>query len=148
MANRDDIKQGKQVLGSDGGMVGVVDALHGDHIHVQPTAPAPGAAEHTVPLAWVARVDDHVHLDRPAATVRERWGADDRVGTTGEGTIDHRTQRDRKRWIPWTIGIILLLAILYFAMRGFQYGADDTYNNAAETLPSADSAGGTSGNSN
>jgi hypothetical protein len=42
------------------------------------------------------------------------------------------------RWIPWTIGIVLLLLILYLAVRAFHYGADDRTDTRAP-LPSADS---------
>lgn len=42
------------------------------------------------------------------------------------------------RWIPWTIGIILLLVVLYLAVRAFQYGADARTDTRAP-LPSADS---------
>ncbi len=43
-----------------------------------------------------------------------------------------------RRWIPWTIGIVFLLVILYLAVRAFQYGADDRTDTRAP-LPSADS---------
>ena len=135
MVHRDQMAPGKQVLGSDGGMVGTVQGLHGDHIHVQPTAPAPDAPEHTVPLSWVTRVDDHVHLNRPAAQVRETWGAGHGV-PAGAAAYDHRN-RDRKSWVPWLIGIILLLAILYIAMRAFNYGTDDS-RTTEQPLPSTE----------
>ncbi|MDB5699609.1 MAG: hypothetical protein JWN69_2413 [Alphaproteobacteria bacterium] len=43
-----------------------------------------------------------------------------------------------RRWIPWTIGIVCLVIILYLAVRAFQYGADDRTDTRAP-LPSADS---------
>lgn len=141
MAHAHDIREGMQVIGSDGGMVGRVEGLHGDHIHVEPTAPV-RAGDHTVPRSWVARVDDdHVHLDREAALVRETWGQSDgpipaastkraRVSPATETTAANRTHPDDyhgmgKSWIVWLIGGLLLLMIIVLGIRGCGYAATE-----------------------
>lgn len=137
MAHNDNIREGMEVIGSDGGMVGRVKALHGDHIHIEPTAPV-HAGDHTVPRNWVARADDHVHLDREAALVRDTWGSGEghvippaRPAATpaaagAPGTPEASHSRSGKSWIVWLIGGILLLLIIVLGIKGFGYAADDS----------------------
>jgi outer membrane protein OmpA-like peptidoglycan-associated protein len=121
----DTIRTGMQVLGSDGGMVGRVIGLHDDHIHVEPTAPAPGATEHVVPTTWVARVDDHVHLDRAAALVRDTWGTGEPGAATAVPAGARAEDRDGRSWMVWLLGAILLLAVIFLGIRGCDYSARD-----------------------
>ncbi len=136
-----DIREGMQVLGSDGGMVGRVTGLHGDHIHVEPDAPSPHAGSHIVPRNWVARIDDHVHLNREAALVRDTWTSHDpsSPATPVRGEA-HRSMG--KSWIVWLIGAILLLMIILLGIRGLGYAADepDYRDNAKGELSEADRA--------
>jgi len=136
-----------QVLGSDGGMVGRVTGLHGDHIHVQPDPPAAREGAHIVPRSWVARTDDHVHLDRDAALVRETWtrhGGDAEAAasraTSGVTGDPHRGVG--KSWIIWLIGAILLLMIIVLGVRGFGYatGEPDYTDDAKGEISDADRA--------
>ena len=138
MAHKDNIREGSQVLGSDGGMVGRVKGLHGDHIHVEPTVPS-HSGDHTIPLGWVVRADDHVHLDRDAALVRDTWGSGHPIppaqGATSARTTTTRTAETHhaaahkgmgKSWMVWLIGALLLLLIIVIGIRGFGYAADDS----------------------
>jgi hypothetical protein len=138
MADMKDIREGMQVLGSDGGMVGRVSGLHGDHLHVEPDAPEPAGAR-IVPRAWVARVDEHVHLNREAALVRDTWTRHDpsiaappAAGREGGG----------KGWLLWLLGLALLAAVIFLGIRGCGYAADDPdYNdNAKGEISDADRA--------
>ncbi|CAA9511410.1 MAG: hypothetical protein AVDCRST_MAG39-2031 [uncultured Sphingomonadaceae bacterium] len=61
------------MLGSDAGMIGRVDRAEGSRVLLQPTSQLSGAHRHAFPIAWVARADDHVHLDRTAALARDEW---------------------------------------------------------------------------
>lgn len=139
MANADDIREGMQVIGSDGGMVGRAIGLRGDHLHVEPTAPV-RAGDHTIPRSWIARVDDHVHLDRNAALVRDTWGASDgdlgatsgngarvgpAAGTVAAGAHNASHRGMGKSWIVWLIGAILLLLVIVLGIRGCGYAARD-----------------------
>lgn len=141
MAHKDNIREGLQVIGSDGGMIGTVKGLHGDHIHVEPSVPS-HSGDHTVPLAWVARADDHVHLNREAALVRDTWGSGEghvippphgatttTASTTQTSETPHRPDAHKsmgKSWIVWLIGALLLLLIIVLGVRGFSYAADDS----------------------
>jgi hypothetical protein len=71
-----DIKEHMEVLGSDGQHVGTVDHLEGsDKIKLTKTDPKAGGEHHFIPVSWVARVDAHVHLNKPAKDVQSQWQA-------------------------------------------------------------------------
>lgn len=120
-----EIEQGMQVLGSDGGMVGRVTGLHGDHIHVEPDAPEPGAADHIVPRRWVARVDEHVHLDREARLVRDTWRPNDEPAAVAGARRETAQDGADKGWILWLIGALMLLLVIILGVRGCVYATSD-----------------------
>ncbi len=109
-----DIKQGMQVIGSDGGMVGRVLAVHGRNIHIEPDAPEPGPGYFVIPHKWAARIDDHVHLDRAAALVRDTWRPETEAEAASRAA-DPGQPRRRSIW-PWLIGLLLLLALLFLTL--------------------------------
>ncbi|HTU10774.1 MAG TPA: DUF2171 domain-containing protein [Allosphingosinicella sp.] len=67
-----------EVRGADGGHVGLVDALRGDHIVLTRNDANAGGAHHAIPAGWVARVDDKVHLGLPADEAKARWRVEGR----------------------------------------------------------------------
>ena len=76
--NPSDIKEHLPVLGSDGGHVGTVDHMDGtDRIKLTKNDPTAGGEHHFIPLAWVARVDEHVHLNKPTTEARAEWQGQD-----------------------------------------------------------------------
>lgn len=67
------IKEHMAIVGAHGEPVGTVDHLDvGDTIKV--TKDAEGK-HHWIPLKWVARVDDRVHLDRAGQQAQREWGS-------------------------------------------------------------------------
>ncbi|WP_106639703.1 DUF2171 domain-containing protein [Allosphingosinicella vermicomposti] len=135
------IRIGQQVLGSDGGMIGVVDRDDRERIRIHSTVHPQG--HYFIRSEWVARVDDHVHLSLPAATARDRWVGDtETVSASAWASGDVTGEVDRKeakRNLPMIIiGIIFLLAILVFAVRSCGYAVDES-TNTEQALPSADS---------
>ena len=58
------------MLGSDGGHVGTVDHMDDTDTRIKLTKndPTVGGAHHFIPLAWVERVDEHVHLSKSPKT--------------------------------------------------------------------------------
>jgi hypothetical protein len=74
MAEPSDIKAQMEVRSSDGLHVGTVDHLDGDTlIKLTRTDPVAHGRHHLLPLSWVERVDEQVHLTATAADVRGYW---------------------------------------------------------------------------
>jgi len=65
------IKEHMPVMAANGESIGTVDGLEGGNT-IKLTKDAQGH-HHWIPLAWVARVDKQVRLNRPAQQVRREW---------------------------------------------------------------------------
>ena len=114
MAGASKIRHDMQVLGHDGGMIGKVDAVEGKVLKLQRAPELGGGEHHFVPLIWVERVDDHVHLNVAAATARDRFGTE--ASNAGHAAVPD--DEGGIGWLPWLIGAIVLVAILFFALKG------------------------------
>jgi hypothetical protein len=67
------IAEHMDVIASDGVKIGTVDHLDGpDRIKLSKSA-SPDGQHHYVPLAWVDRVDTHVHLTKTSAVAKTGW---------------------------------------------------------------------------
>jgi len=75
MINTQSIKEHMEVLGSDGQHVGAVDHLDGKDKIKLTKAVKSGGQHHTIPVAWIAKVDTHVHLSKPAKDAMAQWQA-------------------------------------------------------------------------
>jgi molybdenum cofactor cytidylyltransferase len=69
--DKDAIREHMPVVGSDSNEVGTVDHLD-DPEMIKLTKDDEGQ-HHWIPLGWVTRVDEHVHLDRPGKQARQEW---------------------------------------------------------------------------
>ncbi len=67
------IREHLEVVGSDGEHVGRVDHVHRDMIELAKLDLAAGFKHHLIPLSWVERVDEHVHLSLTRDEARARW---------------------------------------------------------------------------
>ena len=67
------IREHLEVVGSDGEHVGRVDRIHGDQIELAKLDLAAGFKHHLIPVSWVERVDEHVHLNLTRDEARARW---------------------------------------------------------------------------
>jgi len=67
-----------EVLGADGGHVGLVDALRGEHIILTKSDAAAAGEHHGIPAGWVAKVDNKVHLNLTAAEAKTGWRVEGR----------------------------------------------------------------------
>jgi hypothetical protein len=67
------IKEHMEVIASDGQKVGQVDHLEGaDKIKLTKQGAADGK-HHFIPVTWVAKIDQHVHLNKAAKDVKAQW---------------------------------------------------------------------------
>ena len=74
MAKVQDIKEHMEVLGADGKHVGTVDHVEGaDKIKLTKGDPQSGGQHHLIPLRLVQRIDDKVHLSKPARQIMLEW---------------------------------------------------------------------------
>jgi hypothetical protein len=67
------IREHMEVLGSDGGHVGKVDKIEGADIELAKFDLGAGLKHHLIPVSWVERVDDHVHLNLTKDDAKARW---------------------------------------------------------------------------
>jgi hypothetical protein len=74
MFKQDDIKEHMEVLGSDGQHVGTVDHMEGSNqIKLAKTDPKAGGKHHFIPVDWVAKIDQHVHLNKSTKDAQAQW---------------------------------------------------------------------------
>lgn len=112
MVDRMQIREHMEVVGSDGAAIGKVDSLDGEQIKVS-RAGSPDGHHHYVPLGWVSRVDDKVHLDRDAAAAGLAPAATAAASTAH--THAHTTTAAagrRNSMVPWLVGGAAVLALL------------------------------------
>ncbi len=67
-----DIKEHQEVYASCGKKVGVVDHVQGDHIKLT-RKDSPDGQHHLIPTSWVAKVHDHIHLNKDHKEVESQW---------------------------------------------------------------------------
>ena len=67
-----DIREHMDVYASCGTKVGRVDHVEGDSIKLTKND-SPDGMHHRIPLSWVAKVHDHIHLDRDHKEVQSQW---------------------------------------------------------------------------
>lgn len=72
------IRAHMEVVGSDGGHVGIVDCVRGEHIVLTRKDENAGGVHHAIPCGWIERVDGKVVLSLSAAEAMERWRTEGR----------------------------------------------------------------------
>ena len=73
MIDPSEIREHLEVVGSDGEHVGRVDNVVGDQIELAKLDPAGGFRHHIIPVSWVDRVDEHVHLKVTRDDAKAGW---------------------------------------------------------------------------
>jgi hypothetical protein len=67
-----DIREHMDVIGSCGNKLGVVDHVEGNRIKLTKND-SPDGQHHFVPISWVSKVDDHVHLSKNCGEAKKEW---------------------------------------------------------------------------
>ena len=67
-----DIREHQEVYASCGTKIGTVDHVEGDSIKLTRSG-SPDGQHHRIPLSWVAKVHDHVHLNKDHKEVESQW---------------------------------------------------------------------------
>jgi hypothetical protein len=71
--NPQQIAEHMEVVGSDGRHVGKVDHVKGDDIELAKFDFGSGLAHHRIPMSWVDRVDEKVHLNLTEDEAKSAW---------------------------------------------------------------------------
>jgi hypothetical protein len=66
------IREHMDVIGSCGNKLGRVDHVEGGHIKLTKND-SPDGMHHLIPMNWVERVDDHVHLSKSCGAAAREW---------------------------------------------------------------------------
>ncbi len=72
------IKEHMPVVCSDGGQFATVD--HVDANDTIKLTKDDSGQHHWIPMSWVTRVDQHVHVDRPGKQAMQEWSTQDPNG--------------------------------------------------------------------
>ncbi len=67
-----DIQDHQDVYASCGTKIGRVDHVEGDVIKLTKND-SPDGRHHLIPLSWVAKVHDHIHLNKNSSEVKSQW---------------------------------------------------------------------------
>jgi len=67
-----DIREHMDVIAACGNKVGVVDHVEGASIKLT-KHDSPDGQHHRIPMNWVARVDEHVHLSKNSSDAKKEW---------------------------------------------------------------------------
>src|ERR1700677_1365857 len=63
------IREHMEVIASCGKHVGTVDGIEGESVKLTKSDPTAGGMHHFIPVAWVATVDEKVHLNKNSEEV-------------------------------------------------------------------------------
>jgi hypothetical protein len=69
----EEIREEMDVVGSDGKQIGTVDHIEGDDLKLSNKGPSAGGKHHLIPVDWVQRVDQKVHLKKSAVEAIVQW---------------------------------------------------------------------------
>ena len=111
MVDTSQIRNGLAVIASDAEPVGAVDAVEGDRLKLT-RKDSTDNIHHYIPLAWVARVEERIHLNRTGAEVRASWGHDRAAGAGGAAAPGARGER-KTSWLLWVVLGLVLLGLLW-----------------------------------
>ena len=70
MIAANEIKPDSPVVCSNNGQFAVVDHVEGQDIKLKKDE---SGQHHYIPLSWVTKVDNAVHVDRPGARAKREW---------------------------------------------------------------------------
>ncbi len=76
-----DIRDHMEAYASCGTKVGKVDHVEGNSIKLTKND-SPDGQHHRIPLSWVAKVHDHIHLNKDHNEVKDSGNRPDHPGTT------------------------------------------------------------------
>lgn len=149
MLDRSQIRSGMEVVALDGTTAGTVDQVEGESIRLNRVGEGRQAL---VPLAWVERVDAHVHLN----VTRDKLAGLSGAAAAGPSTIAGATASPASGdelpgplppvanpvvggakprgnyYLPWILGGLLLLLLLFVLLKALDEGTEDGRDTRAD----------------
>ena len=80
MVDQSTIREHMPVVCSNNKQFATVDHVDGDYVKLT-KQDSPDGQHHWIPMGWVARVDEQVHVDRPADQAMREWLSSPPAGT-------------------------------------------------------------------
>jgi len=74
------VQEHQEVVGADGKHIGRVDKVRGERIILTKGDENAGGHHHSIPLSWIERVDDRVHVSKTADQALAHWRDEERSG--------------------------------------------------------------------
>lgn len=128
MVDTSQIRNGLAIIAADAEPVGAVDSVEGDRLKLTRKDSADDV-HHYIPLAWVERVAERIHLNRTGAEVRASWGHD---RAAAAGAVGVRGPR-KTNWLLWIVLGLVLLVVLWVLSNSGREPAATTETIATET---------------
>ena len=74
MIDMTQVREHMDVISSDRKMVGKIDRLDGpDRLKLTRLSSPDGRHHHFIPVSWIERIDQHVHLNKSGEEVTRHW---------------------------------------------------------------------------
>ena len=73
MTNAGQIQEHMEVVSSDDHHVGKVDHVRGEEIELAKMDLQSGGHHHKIPMSWVERIDDKIHLNCTRDAAKAHW---------------------------------------------------------------------------
>jgi len=80
MTDQSKIREHMPVMCSDNKQFATVDHVDGDYVKLT-KKDSPDGQHHWMPMGWVTRVDEHIHVDRPGDQAMREWLSSPPAGT-------------------------------------------------------------------
>lgn len=121
-----------EVMSSDRQKVGLVDHVGGERIKLTRHDSKDGQ-HHYIPVTSVDRVDQHIHLNVPAASVFGAWPG--YYTASGAGAV--AVGKKSPNWLAWAALIAGLLALLLFGLKGCDRKTSEVTDTVTTTTTAA-----------
>lgn len=118
MTDRHSIQNNMDVVTSDGAVIGQVSGMEGENIRLLEVDPVGPGGPRMLPINWVDRVDNRVHLNKSRAdALAFLQGGTETTTLRGAREVHVSDEPSRMGWLPWLLLLLGLGALLLFLLR-------------------------------
>ncbi len=95
----DRVKEHQEVIGSDGKHIGTVDKVRDERIILTKNDQSAGGHHHSIPLSWIDRVDEKVHVSKTADQAIAHWKDEERSSSRARWLRDDEDSSDGPHYL-------------------------------------------------